>query len=59
MIRVPSVNPRLDRRIAALEATLADLRAVPAWRQSAEFVPEKIEAVSELLAYLRRDLPSR
>jgi hypothetical protein len=59
MIRMPSATARLDQRIEALKAKLADLLAVPAWRQSAEFVPEKIEAVSELLACLRRDLPSR
>jgi hypothetical protein len=56
---MPSATARLDQRIEALKAKLADLLAVPAWRQSAEFVPEKIEAVSELLACLRRDLPSR
>lgn len=30
MRRVPSVNPDIDRRIAALEEKLSKLRAVPA-----------------------------
>jgi len=54
LLRVPSINPDKDRRIAALEAKLAELRAVPAQRRSAEFIPEKIEAVLEVLAHLRR-----
>jgi hypothetical protein len=57
MLRVPSVGADRDKRIAALEAKLAELRAVPAHRRSAEFIPEKIESVLEVLAHLRREEP--
>jgi hypothetical protein len=54
MIRVPSVNPDRDLRIAALEALLVKFQAIPEHRRSAEFIPEKEETVRELLADLRR-----
>ncbi len=54
MLRVPSINPDRDRRIAKLEALLGKLEAVPEHRRGPEFIPEKIEQVKELLAELRR-----
>lgn len=57
LLRVPSVNPDKDRRIAELEEKLSKLRAVPAHRRSAEFVPEKIETIMEILTHLRGGSP--
>lgn len=54
MLRVPSVNPDRDRRIAKLEALLAKLEAVPEHRRGPEFIPERTEQVKELLAELMR-----
>lgn len=53
MLRVPSVNPDRDRRIAALERKLAELETVPEHRRGPEFIPEKIEQVNELLNDLK------
>lgn len=41
-------------RIAALDVKLAELRAIPSHRRSVEFVPQRIEAVMQMLAHLRR-----
>lgn len=54
MLRVPSVNPDRDRRIAKLEALLAKLEAVAEHCRGPEFIPERTEQVKELLAELMR-----
>lgn len=54
MLRVPSVDPEQERRIAALEARLSHLREVPKHLWDANSISEKIDAVLEVLEHLRR-----
>jgi len=53
LLRVPSVNPATDRRIAALEELLAKLEAVPPNERGPDYLPWKEDFLKERIAELR------
>ena len=59
MLRVPSISPSLDRRIAALEELLSKLDAVPPNARSPDYLPWKEEYLVERLAELKRSRGER
>ena len=54
MLRIPSVNPDLDRRIAALEELLTKLASAPD-RDQVDYLPWKEEFLRDRIAELKRD----
>lgn len=53
MLRIPSISPGLDRRIAALEELLSKLDAVPPNARSPDYLPWKEEFLKERIAELK------
>lgn len=55
LLRVPSVNPAKDRRVAALEELLAKLEAVPPHERGPDYLPWKEEFLKDRIAEIKSE----